>query len=101
MSEKLPHGRARMNAAMIATTRAANDALRASLAVLPDPRAYIYSMTDEMVAALLSAVPRGGSLCLSHHHAVELRPFGLVDFRTRCLTAFGASVYRALKDEES
>lgn len=84
-----------------ARERAKNDALRSLLAELPSPEEYIYRMSEEMVDALMKAQLRRSTLTLPEAEAKYLRKFGLVDYRTCNLTAFGASIYRALREEES
>jgi hypothetical protein len=74
--------------------------LRDTLAILPDPHDYVYCMTDDMVEALLCAERRYSCWTLPNEGlARALRPFGLVDYSTRHLTAFGHAVWRVLTEE--
>lgn len=75
--------------------------LRDMIAVVPDPREYVYHMTDNMVEALLCAERRGSTLMLPKRLAAYLRPYGLVDYASDFLTAFGAAVFRVLTEEHN
>jgi len=73
--------------------------LRHLLADITDPAEYVYLMPDNMVDALLTAERRHSTLFVSRDIAHFLRPFGLVDYCTTALTAFGAAVWRVLVEE--
>lgn len=82
-----------------ASARARDQQLRSFLADLPAPEEYVYLMPDNMVDALLTAERRHSTLFVSRDVAHFLRPFGLVDYATTALTAFGAAVLRVLTEE--
>ena len=84
---------------MKATAHARDQELRALLADLPTPEEYVYLMPDNMVDTLLTAERRHSTLFVSRDIAHFLRPFGLVDYCTTALTAFGAAVLRVLVEE--
>jgi hypothetical protein len=73
--------------------------LRDTLAIVPDPHDYVYRMTDGMVAALLTARQSKSIMYLPPDIAPMLRPFGLCDYPTNALTAFGYQVWKVLTEE--
>ena len=96
---KRPHSRERMRMALKAAQHGWTQEMRDSIAVLPDPKDYIYCMTDAMVAALLCAQQSRSTMYLPPHAARILRPFGLCDYPTNALTAFGYQVWKVLTED--
>lgn len=78
-----------------AWTSAEATKMRQSIAAMPDPGAFARSMTDPQVDDLLHA-SRG---VLPPVQAQALRPLGLVDFASPCLTVFGAKVLAYLVED--
>lgn len=95
-------GKAREIADAKALKAAHDRELSALLADLPDPREYAYSMPAELAEALMCATRRQhGVWFLPRDIAPALRPFGLCDYPTNALTAFGCAVLRELREQDA
>lgn len=70
--------------------------LRQFLADVPDPREYAYRLPARLAELLMGATRKHSCLMVSEDAAKVLRPFDLVGYGTRFLTAFGSAVYREL-----
>lgn len=78
--------------------RAQNDALRAYIADLPDPREFAYAMSDDEVLAFGAVRGQGATAKALPQYQAMLANMGLVDVRTGLITAFGIKVRRSIED---
>jgi hypothetical protein len=69
--------------------------MRRAFAKLPDPAAYAHGLPPQHRHALRQTI----GMRASTHTAGLLRPYGLVDFASPNLTAFGMAVRKALQAE--
>lgn len=86
-------------------TLARKDALRDMAKGIPDPKQYAFELPLACVTILLAATLVGkqgrGIFKVAEHDAQFIRPYGLCDYASTCLTAFGMNVRRALLEEDA
>lgn len=81
--------------------RARNDALGAIARDIPDPAEYARYIPLVFAEALTAATQTMTGYHVSREQAELMRPYGLVEYGGRCLTAFGIKVRQALKAEDA
>lgn len=84
--------------AVPATLQAEERALRQYLADLPDPARYAEGLPANLALLLLTAIrKRDGSHTVTEPVAQTLRRYGLCECSGRCLTNFGVTVMKILR----
>jgi hypothetical protein len=84
-----------------AERRARKDALLAIARDIPDPDDYAQQMSLELAEALAGATRSPQGYRVRPEVAGWMRPFGLVEYGGRHLTAFGSAVRQALLQEDA
>lgn len=99
--KRIRNTRAEFNAALHAAEHGWRKELRGLIADLPDPKEYAYRMPSDLAEALLCAM-RGEAGCyyLPREIGRHLRDYGLCDYHTYGLTAFGFAVWKVLKEAD-